>query len=330
MMSVMGVDIGGANVKYAGGDGRTLAREFPMWRMPDKLAGTLAGDIAALGSPRSLAITMTGELADCFIDREVGVQHIVDSVEQAAKHLGIEDVLYYAARQGFLASVETRSNIDHVAASNWHALASYVGKSIGTDALLIDIGSTTTDLIPISTGQIATSAVTDHDRLREGTLVYVGCERTPVCALVSSVTVRGYRVAVMNELFATIDDARLVMGTAQPSADCGTADGRSRTSEFAKSRLARMVGLDRRGFTDDDAACVAEQVIDAAKCRISEAMCRVDQTPGHYILSGHGDDLLMPLDSANVIRLSQAWGAEVSRCAPAYAVAKLFSGELRV
>ncbi len=322
--SVLGIDVGGANLKYASDDGHTLAREFPMWRMPDKLAGTLAGDIAALGAPASLAVTMTGELADCFVDRADGVCKIVGSIEEAARHLGIDDVLYYAARKGFLCAREAVTHVDQVAASNWHALASYVGKAIARDALLIDIGSTTTDLIPIVSGQIASCATTDHDRLCDGTLVYVGCERTPVCALVQSLVVRGRRVSTMNEFFATIDDARLVLGTANESDECSTADGRPRSREFALSRLARIVGLDRRCFTCADATCVAEQVIDSAKRRISESMARVDQSPGSYVLSGHGDDLLLPLVPGHVIRLAEQIGPDLSRCAPAFAVAKLF------
>ena len=64
----------------------------------------------------------------------------------------------------------------------------------------------------LSAGFVATAAMTDHDRLLEGSLIYVGCRRTPVCALVDRLEFRGSASRVMNELFATIDDARLVLG----------------------------------------------------------------------------------------------------------------------
>ena len=237
-----------------------------MWRNPERLADAIIDDLGRFGAIDALAVTMTGELADCFVDRAIGVEHIVSQICHSARRLGIEQVSFYGVDGRFRDADDARRDVDLVAAANWHALASFVAREISPDAVLVDIGSTTTDIIPIADGRIATAARTDHDRLTEGSLVYVGCRRTPVCALLDRLEFRGRRSRVMNELFATIDDARLVLGTAdQDVGDCDTADGKPRTAEFAGNRLARMIGLDRRTLTAGEAEGLASQVLAAAK-----------------------------------------------------------------
>ncbi len=327
MNSCVGVDIGGANLKYADDGGKTLARDFPLWRRHQELAEQLIQDLSLFGSVTSLAVTMTGELADCYEDRRDGVHRIVGAVEQAALSRGIQDVAYYAARKGFLSASEALENVEHIAASNWYALASFVAEEIAANGLLVDIGSTTTDIVPMVNGRVGTRSVTDCDRLAEGSLVYVGCERTPVCALLSKVQYHGKEVGVMNELFATVDDARLVLKSVQESDESHTADGRPRTRAFASARLARMIGLDRHSFADVDAVLLAQEVVSAVTRRISEACERVDPHLACYVISGHGTDLLPSLPAGDVVNLMDRLGPELSRCAPSYAVVKLYVKE---
>ncbi|NND96053.1 MAG: tetrahydromethanopterin-linked C1 transfer pathway [Pirellulaceae bacterium] len=328
----VGIDIGGANLKYADGDGFALARSFAMWRHPDKLAETIAGDLLACGTIDSLAVTMTGELADCFADREVGVRHIVEHTVQASRQCGIGSVHFYGVDGQFHDASEACEKVDLLAAANWHALANFVGTSVAASALLIDIGSTTTDIVPIVDGAVATDARTDYDRMLQGSLVYVGCRRTPVCALTSTLEFRGHVTGVMNELFATIDDARLVLGTvAQQAKDTDTADSMPRTKEFAANRLARMIGLDRRSVSVQDSRELAQQVVQAASDQIRAGVQRMLQlaprleTDPVYVVSGHGGDLLQLADNSFSLSLAEMLGDEMSRCAPALAVAQLLS-----
>ena len=91
----------------------------------------------------------------------------------------------------------------------------------------------------------------DHDRLRRARLSTSGVGRTPVCALVDDLRLREQICRVMNEVFATIDDARLVLGIVpEEPDDSDTADGMPRTETTAANRLARMIGLDRRTVSD--------------------------------------------------------------------------------
>lgn len=328
----MGLDVGGANLKYASTDQLCHHRRFAIWRESDRLTETIATDLARFAAIDALVVTMTGELADCFPDRAVGVAHIVAEVSRAAAVAGVSSPVFYAVDGCFLSGPDALVRPDAVAASNWHALASWVGESLVSDGLLVDVGSTTTDLIPIRGGAVATTASCDHERLRERSLVYIGCRRTPVCALVDRLEFAGRPVPVMNEVFATIDDARLLVGTqsADPE-DLDTADSRPRTPEWAVGRLARMVGLDRRQITMVQARGLAEQVIHAAVSSIRSALDEVQLgCEPTIVLSGHGHDLVPCAGDERVIDLAQRLGAGLSRSAPSYAVAWQYDRKRRL
>ena len=51
------------------------------------------------------------------------------------------------------------------------------------DALLIDVGSTTADVVPIVAGRVAATGRNDLERLQAGELVYTGVLRTNLAAI---------------------------------------------------------------------------------------------------------------------------------------------------
>src|SRR5438445_198069 len=79
-------------------------------------------------------------------------------------------------------------------------------------ALLIDIGSTTTDLIPMDRGTVAARGRSDTERLQAGELVYAGIRRTPLCALATELPFRGIPTGLAAELFASTLDVYLTLG----------------------------------------------------------------------------------------------------------------------
>lgn len=338
MKSIIGVDVGGANLKFSTREGHCSQRPFAMWRTPSELASAILGCLDEMPPSDALAVTMTGELADCFLDRGVGVSHIVEHLTRVADRRSAELAFYGVDGKFHNAQVATATP-DVVASANWHALGSYVAAEIAADALLIDVGSTTSDVVPLSNGTVVTTARTDHERLCEGTLVYVGCRRTPVCSLLAKLRYRGMSCRVMNEVFATIDDALLVLGACPSNPDdCDTTDGYPRTIPFAANRLARMVGLDRRQVSVESAVEMAEQIRHAASAMICETIAEVEvryaptfcQTKGTplprpWVLSGHGQNLVTLPDGQRSINLAHRLGPEVSRCATAFAVAQLLS-----
>jgi probable H4MPT-linked C1 transfer pathway protein len=255
---------------------------------------------------------MTGELCDCFETKRQGVLSILDAVAQAADATPIQ---VWRNDGRFVSPSSAQLDPLPVAAANWLALATFVGRYAARGAaLLIDIGSTTTDIVPLRDGSPVPVGRTDRDRLRSGELVYTGVRRTPVCAVLGSLGAA--------ELFATMHDVYLLLSAVpEDPADRKTADGRPATKAHAHARLARMVCADAESMSLNETVKLAHSVVE-----------RLPSLPEMVIVSGSGEFLTLPLlteqpklSQCKKKRLSQLLGEEVSRAACAYAVAVLAS-----
>jgi probable H4MPT-linked C1 transfer pathway protein len=324
--TVLGLDIGGANLKAATPDKRAAAVPFALWKQPDRLPAVLAELVARFPDADELAVTMTGELCDCFETKRAGVDAILTAVEHAAAG---RPVTVWTTDGAFVNTEEARRNYLKVASANWHALATFAGRHVPNGrALLLDVGSTTTDIIPLLFGAPHTRGRTDWERLASGELVYVGVRRTPVCAV--------YPVRVCAELFATTQDVYVVLGRLpEDSQDVGTADGRPLTRSYSLARLARMLGGDADTLTREEitsfALRVHEETLDTLRAGVGTACLWVDQDePMTVIVAGAGEFLAREviarprgLTVLLVLSLNDELGPDVSACAPAYAVAVL-------
>src|SRR5215468_3060108 len=204
-MAVVGWDIGGAHLKAARVEnGRITAAiqvAAPLRLGLERLAEAFGEAKALIGQADCQAVTMTGELADTFSSRAEGVAGLTTA---AVRELAHSRVMIYAGRAGFVAPADAAKHVSDIASANWFASASVVSKAIGS-SLFMDIGSTTTDIVPIVNGTIANRGYTDAERLATGELVYTGLVRSVLMA---------------------------------------TADGRAKTVAASQARLARMVGRD--------------------------------------------------------------------------------------
>lgn len=331
--SWIALDIGGANLKIA--DGRRFARVVPfeLWHRSDELKKTLATILGACSSWNSVAVTMTGELADCYRTKEEGVRHIIGAVTAAAAGRMVKVYL----TDGRLVDADTACEAPLLAAaSNWHALATFCSQlAEGRSGLLLDMGSTTTDIIPFTSDRPAAEGHTDPERLVAGELVYTGVERGPVCSLVDALPWGKSICPVAQEVFATTVDAYLILGDiSEDSTNCQTADGRPRTKESARDRLAHSICADRLMFSEHDAMRAAEAIRDRQLALLGKAVsCVVSrhQTPEVVVVGGSGEFLLRQLVeqlglsgeelSGDTISLSERLGPNVSECAPAHALA---------
>jgi probable H4MPT-linked C1 transfer pathway protein len=330
-MTFLALDIGGANLKVADGNGFALSEPFPLWQRPGELAAAVAAIVARSPSSAKLIVTMTGELADCFETKAEGVGHIVRAVKQAA---GQRSVMIYLVNGSFVPPDEACRQPLLAAASNWHALARFAGRYCSTGTgLLIDIGSTTSDLIPLVDGAVAAQGRTDTERLASGELVYTGVVRNPVCGVVDALPWRGRQVPVAQEMFATTLDAYLLLGDLPENADDRlTADGRPATRAAARDRLARMICADRETFGDEDALAAAEAVARGQLSQLGIAarnvLRRLPGPPATIVVSGQGEFVARRLCerlqvSATIVSLTDELGKEVSQAAPAHALAVL-------
>ena len=327
-MTWLGLDIGGANIKFADGRGYAHSEPFALWRHPNELSSKLHELLTQAPAAKSLAVTMTGELADCYETKTEGVLHILHAVEHAANG---RDMQVYQCN-GQLTSIKDASREPLLsAASNWHVLATYSMRHLQDDSgLLIDIGSTTTDLIPL--GNEILPKATDPQRLAEGSLVYTGVQRSPLCAIVAELPWNGKSCRVAQELFATTQDAYVVLDkiVEQPQ-NSDTADGRPLTKAYSHARLARSVCADTSIFSWAEAIEAAKVVCRNQVNMIVDAAHQVlDYQPTTIVISGQGEFLArLVFDrlgfNCQIISLSEQLGSEISHCACAHALAVLAS-----
>ena len=244
----VGWDIGGAHLKVAllnDSDEVLQVLQLPcqLWRGLDQLEIAINVAMKAFKiTPNEVshAVTMTGELVDLFQSRHQGVMEIS---KFATKLLG-KDTLFYAANNGYVALERVSALTPYIASTNWHASASVLAMHAG-DALFIDIGSTTTDIVAIEAGKLVDNGLSDASRMQADMLVYTGVVRTPVMALAQKLTFEGVEVNVAAEYFATMADVYRLTGELLPEFDMlETADGKGKTELESARRLARMIGHD--------------------------------------------------------------------------------------
>jgi len=318
-ISVLGLDIGGANLKAAHIDGSARLYPFELWKTPNDLPDALRDLIKSMPESDLLAVTMTGELCDCFENKRRGVRVILDAVKLAAGNIPIQ----VWTTIGFFKDLEkAKANFLETAGANWLALASYAGRFVPRgNALLIDVGSTTTDIVPLLDGRPVPRGRTDPKRLTYRELVYTGVQRTPVCALLG-----GEGAA---EFFATTRDVYLLLGELPAdSNDRNTADGRPATVEAAHARLARMVCADSETCSPETTRNLARKIYLRQRVLLQGAVVQVSATlPSSLqtvVISGSGEFLARKLVSdVEVISLAEKLGLAISSAACAHAVAML-------
>lgn len=246
---VIGWDIGGAHVKAARLHGGAVvdAAQWPcpLWQGLDRLEQVLAlagSRWPGLGAQRH-AVTMTGEMVDLFAHREEGVQRIAALLDRA-----LPAPRFFAGDASWPAAHEAGARWEAIASANWLATARHAAQAMPQhEGLLIDIGSTTTDLIALRRGHVITASRSDAQRLQTGELVYHGAVRTPLCALARRIAWKGALLNVMNEFFATTADVYRLTGELDPAHDQHpSADNAAKDERHTRARLARMVGLDER------------------------------------------------------------------------------------
>ena len=315
---ILGIDIGGANTKIASEDGKIVELHYiPLWKNT-KLPQILL-DIAGRLEPEKAGVVITGELADCFPDKETGLSSIIDAVNNAFPDA------YFLDSSGIFTKEKKRS----IAAANWMASALLVGSEY-EDCIFVDIGSTTADVIPIVSGT-PRAARTDFERLKNSELVYSGVLRTNIAELLKNVNLDGAECGISSELFAISADAYVVLGLI--SADeytCDTPDGAGKTIIDAKRRLARVVCADLSEIGESDLLSIANQVMEKQVRDIKDALLIVSKKQGvrKVVSCGLGEFLAKKAAQEcgfEIILLSEKYGAELSKVFPAYAVARLLS-----
>src|SRR5262245_66325150 len=110
-------------------------------------AETMSGSSA---QPATHVVTMTAELSQLFRTKREGVSFVLDAVETAFPSAVVR---VWTVDGRFVDIDRARLMPLDVAAANWSATAQSIAKH-HHDALLLDIGTTTTDIIPVVGGVV--------------------------------------------------------------------------------------------------------------------------------------------------------------------------------
>ena len=335
----IGWDIGGAHLKaaYLNGDGtveRVLQLPCPLWQGLSHLRDALGQALGELPDRGAChAITMTGELVDLFSSRADGVRELLGAV---ANRLPAGRVSVYAGGAGFVSPADSEGLVEQIASANWMATAAFIAPLV-PQALIVDIGSTTTDIIPVR-GGIQALGRNDHERLACQELVYTGIVRTPVMAVADRLPFVGEWVVPMAEHFAVMADVyRLCQRLPVDADQLPAADNGGKSVVDSARRFARMLGRDMESASAGAWRRCAEYVAERQLRRIADAIARVlsretldEGAPligagvGRFLVLELAERLKRPyVDFSHYIDFAPATEHWLASCAPAIAVAGL-------
>ncbi|MFM9856962.1 hydantoinase/oxoprolinase family protein [Pseudoxanthobacter sp. M-2] len=279
--AVAGLDVGGAHVKAARLEGGRIVAVVqiasPLWQGIGRLEAALAEARAFVGAVDRIGVVITAELADTFESRHDGVAQVVRRIGEAFQGMPVS---LYAGPDGLIPLANAAGHVRGVASANWHATANLVARVL-PDALLVDIGSTTADLVPVRAGTVAAAGYSDAERLAAGELVYTGATRTSLMAVADRVPFGGAWQPPMNEHFAAIGDVHRITGALPDGVDQhATADARGQSVAESRARLARLLGRDTEDASEGEWRAVAGYLAELQLRTLHDAAAQVlSRTP---------------------------------------------------
>lgn len=331
-MTSLGIDIGGANTKAVLTENLEVKDHWmeyiPLWERGEELRDFLS-ELSEDRSLDSVGVTMTGELSDAFESKREGVRRIVGIVSECFGG----DCRFMSLEGDLLDVEEALESPMSISAANWVASGLAVGKRY-ENCLLIDVGSTTTDIIPIKNGTPVSLGSTDFERLRRSELVYTGILRTPLSYLVSEMEVQGRKIGIAAEYFANMADVYRVLDLIEEGDyTCDTPDGRGKSERACMKRIARVFCSDVEELGEEFLEKAAERFYEKQVSLLSEALKEVSskvgtETSNELVLTGIGRKVLAEraaedLEFGEIIDLEDLFGVQAAEMTPAYAVSLL-------
>jgi probable H4MPT-linked C1 transfer pathway protein len=344
MISLVGWDIGGVNVKASClvmekgkfRPSRVVSRPFEIWRDKDHLPEVLRkvfNDCTLEFPVQAMSVTMSAELSDIFATKREGVRFVLECVRGCFPN--IECYVLNLSGDLVLLKEACTSPLDF-AATNWLASARWLSDRY-PDCLLVDVGSTTTDILPILGGKVCVDGRTDTERLSSGELVYTGFLRTNLAAIVQSVPVAGRSCRVSSEYFAVSGDVHLILGHLEPrDYTCPAPDNRPPTVESARSRLARLVCADTEMLSlpaiEEMARYVYRQQVLQIRAGLQQVLSRLPELCPHPVVvfgagAFLGEEAALGL-GLKIQNLEIDFSREKTAAVPCLAVAHLLAAQM--
>jgi probable H4MPT-linked C1 transfer pathway protein len=305
---------------------------FPVWKNPDKLSKTLTKLTRKLTKSKRVdlvTVTMTAELSDAYRTKREGVNRILIQIEKAfpTKRALILDV------DAKLRTIqEARAEPIEVAAANW-AATGWMISQLKKDCVAIDVGSTTTSVIPILNGSIVAEGKTDLEKLINGELLYTGALRTNVAAIVHNIPVRSGIAQVSSELFAQSADIHLILGNiSEREYTVETADGKGVNRQDSLARFARVVCADMEMLSEQEIMVMAQYVyemqVEQIAIGLRKVRGRMNKRGREYaaVVTGLGRNFLAGKAAlkggfSKIVDFGELVGGDVARVSTAFAVA---------
>lgn len=332
-MRSLGLDVGGANTKaILLDDGRIKKRWFryiPLWKNKKALGRFLRG-LARSTHPDVVGATLTGELCDIFQTKQEGVTEIVQTTCDA---FGKDICLFVTLDGTLLTHEQSLATPQNLAAANWMASTSIVGRK-HANCIFVDVGSTTTDIIPLHGGKPAPLGQTDLQRLKTGELVYTGVLRTLLPCICPEVSLGNERIGIAAEYFAITADVYRVLGMiGEKDYKCETPDGRRKDRKSCMQRIARVFCSDVEEMGEEQIIMAAEFFHDKQTDLVARGLEKVMGLHGlprdsEIVVAGLGGRILAEkaahvLGLNEVIDLATLYGEDATLMAPAFGAALL-------
>jgi len=218
-----------------------------------------------------VCVSMTAELADGYLSKKEGVLDISKQVMNVFN----DKKVFFVTFDGLKTYNELKNNPLIAAAANWIGTAEII-KYIEEDCIFMDIGSTTTDIIPIKSKKECALGHSDLERLSTGELIYTGMLRTNLSSIVHSVPIYEKDTRVSSEFFSITADVHRILGNInEEDYTCPTPDGKEKDIISCKRRLARLVCADLDTLENDEIIKLAKYLETKQICQIYDGLKEV-------------------------------------------------------
>jgi probable H4MPT-linked C1 transfer pathway protein len=203
------------------------------------------------------AITITAELSDAFQTKKEGILTIIDALGKVFEKNRLK---FISNNQTFLDYKNAKFEPYSIAAANWVSTALFLGHFV-SECILIDAGSTTIDIIPITESKPASMGTDDISRLMNHELIYIGGLRATIPSITHHVPYKSKKIRVSFEKFALVSDVhRILNNISEEEYINDTADNRSKSLQDCYARLSRVICMDIETLSKDDLNIIANHI----------------------------------------------------------------------
>lgn len=275
-MKILAYDIGGVYIKsalieYIDGNVKILSvkrNAFNFRIHAQNLKQALSVELASHISENEfdgIAITITAETVGIFKTIREGVIRISEICENLFQQY---DVGYVSTDGKLHPFCDVKVEPYNFASANWVATSELATEYI-YNGFIIDMGSTTTDIIPIKNGRIVPNGKTDFTRLISGELIYNGLLRTYIQCVVDKLPYKDKWINLASEIRCFTAHIYVYLGLIEEHKMLHPFSGKemSVTKNNSKDAIARSVCADSELLTDEDIKIMAQYVLDTQiKC----------------------------------------------------------------